>query len=758
MRNNEFIIENLEIKNYRRFKNISRVDEDFRRFNLIYGWNYSGKTTLSRIFANFDGQIKTDKTKIEGEYSLIKCENHEKLTQNDSDKLLIHTFNSDYIKNNIFFESNKLNNIIIIANKAEEIVNEIKKLEKEKEIINKDIKEYVKEEKGYTKEISELKKNCAKFILDATAQGRFTAANLPAIENKLDKTNLTQYILESDKINIFSKTIRSQNSYQVLNLLPLINNININELNCILQKQVTPSAILCQLQEKNADNWVRQGFYLHKHTQEKKCLFCGAILLDDKLKQLDKMFESEYDTLGSSLLEVKSLYNKIEITTPIAASFAECYREDYIQEEKKLIIFLNDYNNRLFAVQKIINAKLLKRNLQMSTYINLNPYRNELMDCIMRINALITKHNEFIKQEKQEKQKITKQIENHFVAELLLSPNYRDAIEKEQETKEAHGKCRNKLKQILIDIEKLNAQISDTHKGAELINYYLSVLFLGEPTIKLHVDKHTDENGKDTFATKLYRGEDLADNLSEGEKTSIAFAHFLAKIDKSVIEGTSDKEIIFIDDPISSLDYNHIYSVSIIISKLRDKFNQVFVSTHNFELYRLLSQPCNTKDKKENGVVNFARDRLYFIKRLEDKSIISKIPKALIEFKTEYNFLFYNLKEFLINPTEDNIFLIAHCARRFLEIYLLGRYPNTKKLDQKLKDFASDNKIDDTELIILYKIVNDESHTHSEKSFDKSFMINAINKIVELLIRYDNHHYECLEKSTIENKSVTITN
>ena len=26
----------------------------FRGFNLIYGWNYSGKTTLSRIFHSFE--------------------------------------------------------------------------------------------------------------------------------------------------------------------------------------------------------------------------------------------------------------------------------------------------------------------------------------------------------------------------------------------------------------------------------------------------------------------------------------------------------------------------------------------------------------------------------------------------------------------------------------------------------------------------------------------------------------------------------
>ena len=27
---------------------------EFKKYNLIYGWNYSGKTTLSRIFRSFE--------------------------------------------------------------------------------------------------------------------------------------------------------------------------------------------------------------------------------------------------------------------------------------------------------------------------------------------------------------------------------------------------------------------------------------------------------------------------------------------------------------------------------------------------------------------------------------------------------------------------------------------------------------------------------------------------------------------------------
>ena len=41
------IITNINITKYRRFQNFQGVTPDFGIYNVIYGWNYSGKTTLS---------------------------------------------------------------------------------------------------------------------------------------------------------------------------------------------------------------------------------------------------------------------------------------------------------------------------------------------------------------------------------------------------------------------------------------------------------------------------------------------------------------------------------------------------------------------------------------------------------------------------------------------------------------------------------------------------------------------------------------
>jgi wobble nucleotide-excising tRNase len=43
---------------FKNFKNSGTIPE-FKKFNLIYGWNYSGKTMLSRVFRCLEkGEIR----------------------------------------------------------------------------------------------------------------------------------------------------------------------------------------------------------------------------------------------------------------------------------------------------------------------------------------------------------------------------------------------------------------------------------------------------------------------------------------------------------------------------------------------------------------------------------------------------------------------------------------------------------------------------------------------------------------------------
>ena len=79
---------------------------DFNDKNIIYGWNYSGKTTLSRLFKILANKGELDEEYKSIEYS-VQLENDVDITEANQieNSLDIVVFNSDFIKDNLHFDS-----------------------------------------------------------------------------------------------------------------------------------------------------------------------------------------------------------------------------------------------------------------------------------------------------------------------------------------------------------------------------------------------------------------------------------------------------------------------------------------------------------------------------------------------------------------------------------------------------------------------------------------------------------------------------
>ena len=201
---NEPIIKNIEINNFRRFKNFKGVSQPFNKFNLLYGWNYSGKTTLSNIFEiyseTFDKNVDEDI-----DFTLITTKG--KLCIEDVEKIKTYVFNANYVDKNLFFESNATTNLIVVADKAKEIIEKINDLKKEREVLINDKAQYEKELKQEEKNFSTVRKEYSDKI-DKIISSRFNANNIQAIERDLDKTNLNQYVFEDSILNSKIKTIQ----------------------------------------------------------------------------------------------------------------------------------------------------------------------------------------------------------------------------------------------------------------------------------------------------------------------------------------------------------------------------------------------------------------------------------------------------------------------------------------------------------------------------------------------------------------------
>jgi wobble nucleotide-excising tRNase len=223
----------------------------------------------------------------------------------------------------------------------------------------------------------------------------------------------------------------------------------------------------------------------------------------------------------------------------------------------------------------------------------------------------------------------------------------------------------------------------------------------------------------------------------------------------------SDHErlIIYIDDPISSLDNNHIFFMFSLIETViaRDKkYGQLFISTHNLDFLKYIKRLTIARDNQNRELIN------HFIvekrkKNNDSQCHLLKMPLYLKDYVTEYNFLFREIYKMAIPFTsgsrekcyENNFTLfynLPNNMRRFLECYLFYRYPNT---DSPLRNLE---KIFDGNVPALVKrVIHEYSHlTWGDRGtlvMDVSEAETVAKEIMRAIREKDREHFDALCQS-----------
>ncbi|MCK4818315.1 AAA family ATPase, partial [bacterium] len=244
---------------------------------------------------------------------------------------------------------------------------------------------------------------------------------------------------------------------------------------------------------------------------------------------------------------------------------------------------------------------------------------------------------------------------------------------------------------------------------------------------------------------KLERSGHRADNLCEGEKTAIAFSHFMTTLEDR--NTNLADTIVFIDDPVSSLDCNHLFhTYAFIESKLVD-CKQLFISTHNYEFFNLIKAW-----QERNG--KYPNTSLYLIEKTKNgtdapfKSNLKELPGPLSKFKSEYVYLFSLLHKFNEKTITDYdyLYILPNLVRRYLEAYVGFR--TLGSLKQNLSILIEDK----TKQAKVYKLINAYSHNSSSPRLlhfpDRSECKDVVKIVLKAVQDKDKEHYEALVKKT----------
>nr|MBC8488342.1 AAA family ATPase [Bacteroidota bacterium] len=290
---------------------------DFKKFNLIYGWNYSGKTTLSRIFQCFENQYKHPDFE-NSEFSLIDKDSSSYNEYRLDFPFPIRVFNTDFVKNNIKWDE-ELESIVLIGKENIELQNKLSELNKQLEIVNSELNELEKNYDPINNKIEDGKTKTARSIKNDFNIPNFDKRNFQEyIDNTIDSP--TTYILSEEKRQDLRKQYFSTEIHEKLPLIHyLLGYFDYEDLyqECKRELSVIVFAeIINKLKDnKELSDWVETGIKLHK--DKTTCEFCGNRLPLDLFDVYSKHFSEEYELLKIRIDKLVNALDKINHYCPV---------------------------------------------------------------------------------------------------------------------------------------------------------------------------------------------------------------------------------------------------------------------------------------------------------------------------------------------------------------------------------------------------------------------------------------------------------
>ncbi len=723
------------------------VVRSLKKINILYGHNYSGKTTLSRIVRALETGVISDK--YENPDFIVELDDNSDITPLNltSHGKKVRVFNDDFIRENLRFIFNPdedIESFAILGSDNNIIEAEIETMQKElgcteegKESgLYEDLKDALnfadQENKKYEKAKKELDEKLKKKALDRDIgikynSDRFGDQNYTT--KKLEKD--IQTILENnyqppinDKIKELDKLLLENPKSPISSItMPTFSFVSLSEkAKLLVEKKISESDKIEELiKDAVLNRWVSEGRKHHKSSD--KCAFCGNTITQGRWEKLEKHFDKESEKLEKG---IDDLINLIENEkTIIETGFNPLKDQFYSEFYSKFDVLVEEYEEigkeYIDNLNNITNKLIKRKNAIINTfpYNEYDDYSKDLKMVFDNYEILRKESNNYTnilntKQEKAKKSLRLKEVYDfvstiNYINEVNNIKNLKNQTEEKVKIKEQLI-AQIKNKESLIESKK--RLLNDEEEGAKNVNKYLNDYF-GHKFLSLQaIEKEIDdpENNK-VIRFEVKRDGKKAHHLSEGECSLISFCYFIAKLEDINTKG--QKPIIWIDDPISSLDGNHIFFLySLIKSEIVDKniFEQLFVSTHNLNFLKYLRRLSG--GFIENGRYK-SYEKLYLMIFREDKnSKILDMPKYLKEYATEFNYLFKQIYKcsVITEVTDKNyttFYNFGNNARKFLEIYLYYKYPDETKNIEKLKKFFGNEQIP---TILTDRINNEYSH------------------------------------------------
>lgn len=755
---------------------------DMKPLNIVYGRNYSGKTTLSRIVRSLHtGSISSRYG--EPEYSLLLADGAT-VTHDDpkAHSLQVRVFNEDFVRENLRVFNNDDEGIAAFAVLGEDNADLAAQLaKKEDELGSEDKAGSLRAELAEqvrilsnTKNKHRTEVNALDALLTDKARAikenaRYADVNytIRKIRPDIEASSQDSYTPPSDENIAKLEATLSETEKPGIASYPVVtlkwDGLS-SKAKSLLEQLVVPTTPIDDLlADSGLQRWVDEGRDHHRDLRD-TCAFCVNRLPDDLWDRLDGHFSKEAKDLevklGTLLKEVDD--ELTDVSSLLAVDTSAFYRA-FSDTIDNLVADIEKWRTNYAASLNQLRAAIIARQADVFASVavpDADDVSGDVQGLRDRAEELRKENSEYTASLTAEKSKARDSLRLNEVSLFLDTIKYDEKME--QIAKSAadvtarqtlHNDAQRKVREAQETIAELKAQMRDERNGAKKVNQYLSHYF-GHPSLRLEaLPEEGDDDDAAQYRFEIQRDGTRAYHLSEGEKGLLAFCYFMGRLED--VDTTGTKPVIWIDDPISSLDENHVFFIySLIQSHIleRDVASQLVVSTHSLSFLKYL--------RRLNGPGG--PQRSYFVvERSGDASTLKPMPKHLKLFSTEFHYLFDCLYRCAkadphADGTVDVFYSFGNNVRKFLEMYLYFRFPNA--IDEqgrgthgprRINRFLGDDKVSAS---LAERIENEYSHLHGlfergATPVDMPAMQKMAQLVLDKIREHDSDQYEALLQS-----------
>jgi len=684
-----------KIGDYRLFKNWTDggLPNEFQRVNLVYGTNGSGKSTLASLIREAAiGATFTPAAQLELEVET----GGSRLAVTETDATFwprVHVFNADYIRENLRFDDASGPRPDSLLTLGKPNVDAEKDLEEAQARVVLMAPTLQPAKTAADAADSQLQRRLSAVASDVVDDLRQSPVAAYRATNSYTKANV-RALLEGDhsafdgasaSISEDRATATSR-AMDVVKLSPrgtLADAGTVARVGALLNRDITVTVIEELRGHEERAAWVQEGISLHDHLDA--CLFCGQPLTEHRRVELAAHFS---DAVTALQIDIDALI----VTLDSSITNSNAY-QDQTPRDVELYPDLSDglrearlaYNEKhdgyVQSVGQLVAALRSKRNNPFDAPV-LDPAPSLEVPDVSGFETVLAQHKARSESHSDEATKAARRVELARVSEFLgeYTTLKRDAADK----KIAHDGIVAELRILSARIVALQNVSADPVPKADELTRSVERL-LGRSELKFA----TSSDGKHYV---IERGNAPATHLSEGERTAVALLHFLASIQDDVVPG--DGPVVLIDDPVSSMDDSILFGASSYLWTqlvVKTFASQVFLLTHNFELFRQwLVQLESAGSRVADGFtihelrMRYSTEASGSVKRLPQFDPWTSDRKQSQRLRSLYHFLFARVARAVIEATPeiglaermDLLALAPNAARKMMESFLSFRFPD----------------------------------------------------------------------------------